>query len=77
MSWTRIADVTAVTIAFAALIAVAFALVLAALSASSDDPPRSNRTSWTDDHGRLCTQVDPPGEAIALDCDFPTPTTGG
>jgi hypothetical protein len=53
----------------AALVALTVA-VLAGCGGSAQGKS-SNRTEFTDKFGRNCTQVDPPGKAIALDCDYP------
>lgn len=49
----------------------AILVTLAAVGLTACNGSGNNQTEFVDKFGRVCTQVDPPGEAIALDCDYP------
>jgi hypothetical protein len=50
---------------------LAFAGLIWLFTCIDSSGPANNQTEYIDKWGRVCTQVDPPGQAISIDCDYP------
>jgi hypothetical protein len=60
-----------------ALTTLMLALALVACSEpAAPGAPDGNTRSFIDDYGRVCTVIDPPGAAVAMDCDAPPEGVG-